>query len=73
MSKKYVKIGGYGSLVIPFALAEKIVEQGYIVSTTYNSNASRHDLSRVDPVTELSIVEYSEIETQLAQQALEGR
>ena len=71
--KKYAKIGGYGSLVIPFSLLEKIVEQGYIVSTSYNSTASRHEISKVESVAEVSFVEYSEIETQLAQQALEGR
>ena len=71
--KKYAKIGGYGSLVVPLSLLEKIVEQGYIISTSYNSNFSKHDVSKVDPVTEISIVDYSEIESQLAQQALEGR
>ena len=71
--KKYAKIGGYGSLVIPISLLEKIVEQGYIVQTTYNSNRSRQEVSKVEPVTEVNIVDYSEIETQLAQQALEGK
>ncbi len=40
--KKYAKIGGYGSLVIPISLLEKIVEQGYIVQTTYNSTRAKH-------------------------------
>ena len=71
--KKYAKIGGYGSLVIPISLLEKIVEQGYIVHTTYNSTRSRQVVSKVEPVTEVNIVDYSDIETQLAQQALEGK
>jgi hypothetical protein len=71
--KKYAKIGGYGSLVIPISLLEKIVEQGYIVQTTYNSTRSRQEVSKVELVTEVNIVDYSEIETQLAQQALEGK
>ena len=45
--KKYAKIGGYGSLVIPISLLEKIVEQGYIVQTTYNSTRSRQEVSKV--------------------------
>jgi hypothetical protein len=71
--KKYAKIGGYGSLVIPISLLETIVEQGYIVQTTYNSTRSRQEVSKVELVTEVNIVDYSEIETQLAQQALEGK
>ncbi len=73
MSKKYAKIGGYGSLVVPISLLEKIVEQGYIISTNYNSNFNRSEVSKVEPVTEVSIIDIDEIRGQLAQQALEGR
>ena len=73
MSKKYAKIGGYGNLVVPISLLEQIVEQGYIISTSYNSNLSRSEVSKVDPVTEVGIIDIDEIRGQLAQQALEGR
>ena len=68
-SKVYAKIGGYGSLVVPMSLLERIVEEGYIVSTGYST---RSTIDKVEPVREVTFYEYEEIRAQLAQQALEG-
>ncbi len=69
-SKVYAKIGGYGSLVVPMSLLERIVEEGYIINTGYSSNGS---IEKVEPVREVTFYEYDEIRAQLAQQALEGK
>lgn len=69
-NKMYAKISDYGDVVVPMALMEKILEQGYLISTAYQNG--RDAISEVRKPDRLHIYSYDEIEAALAQQALQG-
>lgn len=69
--QKYARIGDYNvQLLIPVSLLEKILQEGYMVSTSYEDG--RQQITRAKPVAEVSIHDHEELEIALAQQALEG-
>ena len=69
-NKTYAKISDYGDVLVPMALMEKIIEQGYLISTTYENG--RDAINEVRKPERIHVYQYEEIEAALAQQALQG-
>lgn len=69
-NKTYAKISDYGDVLVPMALMEKIIEQGYLISTTYEDG--REAINEVKKPERIHVYQYEEIEAALAQQALRG-
>lgn len=73
MSKKYVKLGSYAdNLVLPVSMLEKILEEGYLVQTSYDSSLNRDVVSSVKPIEKVELIDQAEIKAVLAQQMLKG-
>lgn len=68
--KTFARVSDYGDLLVPLALMEKIIDQGYLVSTTYENG---HDvINEVKEIKRIHVHKGEEIEAALAQQALRG-
>lgn len=70
MSKKYAVIAGYGKMIVPVALLEKIAQQCYIGRTEWIEN--KDTLTEVRSIGEVNLIDCEEIETVKAQMALSG-
>ena len=70
MAKMYAKIQ-YAELLVPLDLLEKLVAQGYIASTSYESG-SEH-LSELKPIRKVELFSEADVKACLAQMALEGK
>ena len=70
--KQYAMLSStYGkNLMIPIHLLEQIVAEGYLVSTSYD-NGEDH-LNEVQPIRKVEMFSQSDLDTALAQQALQG-
>ena len=68
--KKYFMLSDYGNLCVPASLINKIVEECFIVSTTWKDSANVVD--KVKPLTGVSIVDVSDIKAAIVQQKLEN-
>jgi hypothetical protein len=71
MAKKYARVDDYGELLIPLDLMAKIMDQCYIIRTTYEND--KHLISDVKPVSRLVIHDHDEVRSVLAQKKLEGK
>jgi len=69
--KQYARIKDYGDVLIPVALLEKVVAQGYLVRTDYVDN--KEILSEVYPILNVAMHDEKEVNAVLAQQMLEGK
>jgi len=69
--KQYARIKDYGDVLIPVALLEKVVAQGYLVRTDYVD--SKEILSEVYPILNVAMHDEKEVKAVLAQQMLEGK
>ena len=69
-NKTYAKVSDYGDILVPMALMEKIIEQGYLISTSYQNG--RDAISEVRKPERIHVYQYEEVEMALAQQALNG-
>lgn len=69
-SKKYVRISAYGNLMFPIELLPQIVEQGLIVSTTWEDG--KNVISKVESIDTVNIHDYEEIEAAIVQSRLSG-
>lgn len=69
-NKTFARVSDYGDLLVPLALMEKIIDQGYLVSTSYQNG---HDIiNEVKEIKRIQVHKGAEIEDALAQQALSG-
>lgn len=68
---KYAMLKGYGSLAIPMDLLEEIARRSWIVNTTYKD--SEEVLSNAEPVTNVQLIDETDIEACLVQMRLEGK
>jgi hypothetical protein len=73
MGKKYVGIKTYGEVLVPVELLEKLLDCGYTASTSYDSNLSDYVISDIQSIKEVRVYDEDDIQTALAQKALEGR
>lgn len=69
-SNKYARIQGYGDLLVPVALLDQLLENCYMVTTSYQDGGDI--LRTVDSVTRVAIHDRKEIEDAIIQQKLEG-
>lgn len=74
MAKKYVLISnGYSDkLAVPVGLLEKLLEEGYLVSTSWDTESSQDRVSSVKPIQKVEVIDFDEIRTVLAAQVLAG-
>lgn len=68
--KKYFMLSDYGHLCVPASLINKIVEECFIVSTTWKDGANMVD--KVKPLTGVSIIDVNDIKAAIVQQKLEN-
>lgn len=70
-NKTFARITDYGDLLVPMALMEKIIDQGFLVSTTYEDN--REVISELREINRISVHKGEELDAVRAQMALEGK
>lgn len=68
---KYAMLKGYGTLAIPMDLLEEIARRSWIVNTTYKD--SEEVLSSAEPVTNVQLIDETDIEACIVQMRLEGK
>ena len=68
--KKYFMLSDYGNLCLPASLINKIVEECFIVSTSYQNGSNMVD--KVKPLTGFTVVDVEEIKAAIVQQTLES-
>lgn len=68
---KFAMLKGYGTLAIPMDLLEEIARRSWIVNTKYED--SQEILSSAEPVTNVQLIEETDIEACLVQMRLEGK
>lgn len=71
MSKKYAVIEGYGKLVVPVSMLEKIASECFLGRTEYVDG--KDHLTEVVPVGRVELIDAREIEDAKAQMALSGK
>jgi hypothetical protein len=69
-SNKFARISFYGDFVVPLNLLEEFLEQCYSVSTEYKNGT--YVITKAKKLDNFSVHDRSEIETGLAQAALEN-
>lgn len=70
-NKTFARITDYGDLLVPLALMEKIVEQGYLVSTVYEDGTDV--VNELREIQRIAVHKGAEVEAVIAQRALEGK
>ncbi len=65
--QKYARVEHYGKLLVPFALLERIVAEGYMVETSYGDPG----FSSIEEITKIEIHDREDVEFALAQKNLE--
>lgn len=70
MAKKYAKISDYGDLLIPLSMMEKVLEQCYLVNTSYEDG--KDFITKVKRPHRFEVFDQNDIDVALAQQELEG-
>ena len=68
---KFAMLKGYGTLAIPMDMLEEIARRSWLVNTKYEN--SEEILSSAEPVTNVQLIEETDIEACLVQMRLEGK
>tara|TARA_B100000900_G_scaffold413005_1_gene435982 strand:- start:605 stop:835 length:231 start_codon:yes stop_codon:yes gene_type:complete len=68
--KTYARLSGYGDLLVPMNMLEKIVQDGMIVRTSYVGGEDQ--ITEVRKICDVKIHDEEEIENARVQMALEG-
>jgi hypothetical protein len=68
--KKYFMISDYGNLCIPASLATKIVEECFIINTSWRDG--QDVIEKPKPISNFKIVDVEEIKAAIVQQKLEN-
>ena len=69
-NKKYAQISSYGNLVVPLDMLPKILEECYLIETSWEGSKSM--ISKANQITEISIKDGAEITAALVQMKLSG-
>ena len=69
-SNKFARISFYGDFVVPLSLLEEFLEQCYAVNTEYKDG--KYVIVKTTKLDNFAVHDRSEIETGLAQAALEN-
>lgn len=70
MSKKYALIEGYGKMIVPVSMLEKITEHCYMGSTTWTD--SKEVLTEVQGIGKVMLIDQKDIDDAKVQMALSG-
>ena len=71
MSKKYAVIEGYGKMIVPISLLEKVTSQCYMGSTRWTEEGGEV-LTEVGSIGKVMIIDQKDIEDAKVQMALSG-
>jgi len=71
LQKNYVRIGGYGDLVIPIDMLDRLVSEGFIVRTAYENDADV--ITELHPIERLTVHTAKDLEHARVQMALQGK
>ena len=71
MSKKYAVIEGYGKMIVPISLLEKVTAQCYMGSTRWTEEGGEV-LTEVGNIGKVMIIDQDDIDSAKAQMALAG-
>lgn len=70
MSKKYAVIEGYGKLVVPVSMLEKIASECYLGRTEYSDG--KDHLVDVSPIGRVELIDARDVESAKAQSELQS-
>jgi len=70
MSKKYAILEGYGKLIVPVSMLEKVTEHCYLGSTTWTE--SKEVLTEVHEIGKVLLIDQKDIDDAKVQMALSG-
>ena len=69
--KNYIRIGGYGDLLIPIDMLDRLVSEGYLARTSYEND---HDvITELHPIDRIHVHTDKDIEQARVQMALQGK
>ena len=68
--KQFAQIEGYGRLMVPLNLLEKIAAEGYMVETGYGES-SELAITKVDRITGIKLWTQDDVDAAIVQQKLE--
>ena len=71
MSKKYAVIEGYGKMIVPISLLEKVTSQCLMGSTRWSEEGGEV-LTEVSDIGKVLIIDQDDIDSAKAQMALSG-
>ena len=71
MSKKYALIEGYGKMIVPISLLEKVTSQCYMGSTRWTEEGGEV-LTEVGDIGKVLIIDQDDIDNAKVQMALSG-
>ena len=71
MSKKYALIEGYGKMIVPISLLEKVISQCYMGSTRWTEDDGEV-LTEVGNIGKVIIIDQDDIDNAKVQMALSG-
>jgi|MDSZ01.2.fsa_nt_gb hypothetical protein len=68
--KQYAQIEGYGRLMVPLNLLEKIAAEGYVVETGYGDN-NEISITKVEKISGVKLWTQDDVDAAIVQQKLE--
>ena len=68
--KQYAQIEGYGRLMVPLNLLEKIAAEGYVVETGYGDN-NEISITKVEKISGVKMWTQDDVDAAIVQQKLE--
>jgi len=68
--KKYARFSGYGDLMIPIALLEKLLAESFLVEMGYDENTNDRVISKIKEIDSVTIHDGDEIDLALAESKL---
>lgn len=71
-NKTYFSLGGYGTLLIPVSLLEKIKQEAVFVETEWSGTTKQDQVKSIKPYREIKLWDGEEIDMAEAQQVLQG-
>lgn len=71
-NKTYFSVGGYGTLLIPVSLMEKIRQEAVLVETEWSSATKGEQVKAIKSYREIKLWDGEEIDLAEAQRVLQG-
>lgn len=72
--KMYAQIGDYSKhLVVPIDLLERIVQEGFLVRSGWDSSVSKESIQEAEPITNVKFVTETDLRVALSVSELKGK